>query len=61
MLIIKSKWYSSRPHLQVDPLLPRVVYEVAGQRSRCGPVGEDDWVLGILAPLYEELPWEASL
>lgn len=58
---LTAQWYNSWPHLQLDPLLPRGVYEVAGQRSRCGPVGEDDWVLGVLTPLYEELPWEAGL
>lgn len=49
------------PRLQLDPLLSRVIDEVACQRSRRGPVREDDGVFGVLAPLNEELSGETGL
>ncbi|KAF3850062.1 hypothetical protein F7725_019781 [Dissostichus mawsoni] len=42
-------------------LLSGVVDEVAGQSSRCGAVGQDDRVFGVLAPLDEEFSGEAGL
>lgn len=50
-----------RPHLQIQHLLSGVVDEVAGQGSRCGAVGQDDRVFGVLAPLDEEFSGKARL
>ena len=52
---------SAQPHLQVQHPLPGVVDEVAGQGAGRGAVGQDDGVLGVAAPLDEELAGEARL
>lgn len=60
-LVMLNQNCDCRAHLQVQHLFSRVVYEIAGEGSRCSAVGEDDGVFGVLAPLDEKLSGKAGL